>query len=68
MRAALLRCMTMLAERRAAEMRDAIARALGDAGVASVQVAGESVRASGRGLTARWMDDPALREAGRGRG
>ncbi|SCW69449.1 hypothetical protein SAMN02927924_02210 [Sphingobium faniae] len=61
------RRMAALAEARAAKVRAAVAEAMGAAGAASARVDGESVRASGRGLLARWMDDLALREAGRGR-
>jgi len=67
MREAWQRRMTALAEAGAARRRAAIAQAMGDAGVASVRVDGENVRASGRGLMARWMGDLTLREAGRGR-
>jgi len=67
MKGALQRRMTALAEAGAARRRGAVVEAMGEAGVASVRVDGEIVRASGRGLMARWMDDPALREAGRGR-
>ncbi|MGE4322923.1 MAG: hypothetical protein AB7E60_07815 [Sphingobium sp.] len=54
------------AERRAERLRAAIARSLRLAGVAHVVVEGEAIRASGRGLWRRWMNEPALREAGRG--
>ncbi|WP_096362181.1 hypothetical protein [Sphingobium cloacae] len=59
--------MAALAEARAAKLRAAVVEAMGAAGVASARVDGDSVRASGRGLLARWIDDLALREAGRGR-
>lgn len=61
MRAALAR----LVEHRAARRRAAVASALDEAGLA-VAVEGDAVRASGRGLVARWWRDLALREAGRG--
>lgn len=50
---------------RAARRRAAIVAALREAGVAA-EVDGEDVRASGRGLVARWWRDLSLREAGRG--
>ncbi|MDO7834933.1 hypothetical protein Q4610_07715 [Sphingobium sp. HBC34] len=62
MRAALRR----LVEARAATRRAAIAAALAERGVMA-SVEGEAVRASGRGLVARWWRDLALREAGRDR-
>lgn len=55
-----------IADMRAARLRDRVVAALADAGVAAV-IEGEAVRASGRGLRARWARDLALREAGRGR-
>lgn len=55
-----------MAQRRAGAVRAAIARSLTLAGVDDVVIEGEAVRASGRGLGRRWMDDPALRDAGRG--
>ena len=61
MRAALAR---MVAQR-AARRRAAVAVALDEAGL-DVSIEGELVRASGRGLVARWWQDLALREAGRG--
>lgn len=61
MRAALAR---MVAQR-AARRRAAVAAALDEAGL-NVSIEGELVRASGRGLVARWWQDLALREAGRG--
>lgn len=61
MRVALAR---MVAQR-AARRRAAVAAALDEAGL-DVSIEGELVRASGRGLVARWWQDLALREAGRG--
>lgn len=55
-----------LVERRAARRRAEVAAALRAAGVDQVAVEGEAVRASGRGLMARWMGDARLRDAGRG--
>lgn len=62
MRAALAR----LVEQRAVRRRAAVAAGLAEAGLIVV-VEGDAVRASGRGLAARWWRDLALREAGRGR-
>ncbi|MFZ2995082.1 hypothetical protein [Sphingobium sp.] len=62
MRAAVVR----MVERRAAVRRASIAAALTAAGVEAV-VVGEDVRASGRGIVARWWRDMTLRDAGRGR-
>lgn len=55
-----------VARDRAGRLRAAIGRSLTLAGVDDVVIEGEAVRASGRGLGRRWMDDPALRDAGRG--
>lgn len=55
-----------IADMRAARLRDRVVAALADAGV-EARIEGEAVRASGRGLLARWARDLALREAGRGR-
>lgn len=55
-----------LAERRAARRRADVAAAFRAAGVGDVAIEGETVRASGRGLLARWMRDARLRDAGRG--
>lgn len=55
-----------LAGRRAEQRRAEVAAAFRDAGVADVGVEGEVVRASGRGLMARWMGNARLRDAGRG--
>lgn len=54
-------------EAQAERWREAVAGALTAAGVETVAVEGEEVRASGRGLIRRWMNDLAVREAGRGR-
>lgn len=53
-------------EARAAQLRDEIARALVAQGMADVVIEGDGVRLSGRGLMRRWINDLALREAGRG--
>lgn len=55
-----------LAGRRAERRRAEVAAAFRAAGVDDVVVEGETVRASGRGLMARWMGDARLRDAGRG--
>lgn len=52
--------------RRVAQRRAAVVAAFADLGVEAV-VEGDAVRASGRGIMARWWRDLALREAGRGR-
>lgn len=52
--------------RRVAQRRAAVVTAFADLGVEAV-VEGDAVRASGRGIMARWWRDLALREAGRGR-
>lgn len=52
--------------RRVAQRRAAAVAAFADLGVEAV-VEGDAVRASGRGIMARWWRDLALREAGRGR-
>lgn len=52
--------------RRVAQRRAAVVVAFADLGVEPV-VEGDAVRASGRGIMARWWRDLALREAGRGR-
>ena len=46
--------------------RERIAARFAAAGVEQVAIEGDAVRASGRGLRARWMDEARLREAGRG--
>ncbi|MBV2147064.1 hypothetical protein KRZ98_02000 [Sphingobium sp. AS12] len=61
MRAALAR----LVEQRAARRWAAVAAALDEAGLV-VAIEGDAVRASGRGLVARWWRELALRDAGRG--
>lgn len=55
-----------LVERRAQRRRADVAAALRAAGVGEVTIEGEAVRASGRGLMARWMREARLRDAGRG--
>lgn len=55
-----------LVEGRAERRRAEVAAAFRAAGVGDVGVEGEAVRASGRGLMARWMGDARLRDAGRG--
>lgn len=52
--------------RRVARRRAAVVAAFAELGVEAV-VEGDAVRASGRGIMARWWRDLALREAGRGR-
>lgn len=52
--------------RRVAQRRAAVVAAFAQLGVEAV-VEGDAVRASGRGIMARWWRDLALREAGRGR-
>ena len=52
--------------RRVARRRMAVVAAFAQLGVEAV-VEGDAVRASGRGIMARWWRDLALREAGRGR-
>lgn len=54
-----------IAEERAARRREAVAQSMRDAGVEAA-VEDEAVRLTGRGLMRRWIDDLALREAGRG--
>ncbi|MEJ7933387.1 hypothetical protein WG907_03845 [Sphingobium sp. AN558] len=66
MRAGLVRRIAGLAEARAARLREAIALAMIGQGVEQVAVEDERVRLSGRGLMRRWMNDLALRGAGRG--
>lgn len=61
MRAAVMR----LAQRRMVVRRERIAAALQATGVEAV-VVGEDVRATGRGIVARWWRDLTLRDAGRG--
>lgn len=51
-------------EARAAQRRTRIASAWRELGV-DARIEGENVRASARGLDARWRRDLALREAGR---
>lgn len=64
----MMRRLVRLAEARAARWRGEVARAAEAAGVEEVEIAGEAVRLSGRGLMRRWMSELAMREAGRGRG
>jgi hypothetical protein len=58
--------MSDIVERRAGQLRSAVAGAMADAGVEDVALDGDAVRASGPGLIGRWMDNLALRETGRG--
>ena len=53
-------------EARAARRRWEVADAMLAAGVEEARVEGDRVRLSGRGLLRRWLNDLALREAGRG--
>ena len=54
-----------MAQRRVSARRERIAAALRAAGVEAV-VVGDDVRASERGIVARWWRDLRLRDAGRG--
>ncbi len=66
--AGMMRRLAMIVEARAAQRRRDVAAAAEQAGVEDVEIAGETVRLNGRGLTQRWMSDLSLREVGRGRG